>query len=876
MTDSLTIPAPDEGRPALNYDRLREEGLATIERLAHRLWTDFNIHDPGITTLEILCYAITELGYRASFPIEDLLTDPARPFAPPSAPLYPAETIFPARPVTETDYRKLLVDIDGISNAWLHPAERVYHLDCARSRLRLSPPADGTAAKQFSLNGLFDVLLAVDATVDTADPEAMAPIIDSVRRRFHAHRNLGEDIAGIDVVPRKTFKLCADIELAAEADAERVEAGILLAVQAHLAPTIPFYSLEQMLGTGKSLDEILDGPLLANGFIDDADLNASALVCELRLSDIMGVVLDVPGVRAVREIMMLPAGQQALPADGDRWIVPVRRVDAPPVQPMLSVPDCNLRFFRDRVPAPTRHAVVTALMAELQAHGSADPASPPEGRQPALRGRVRDLAGYRSVRHHFPAAYGIGSTGLPPSATDVRRAQAKQLSAYLLFFDQILADFFAQLAHVRDLFSLEASLDRTYFTQTVAEAMGGAGVYVDESAIAETIQALTETPDQFLARRNAFLDHLLARFAENFSAYAWTMYVVDSASAPSDAMHAKRRFLSAYPRVSRDRGGAADLMRADALWDTDNVAGLARRLAGLLGIRNIRQRNLSEIDLDIYEERDNDDIHEYRFRIRDDSPGAGGKILLSGSWKHFDTGSAAAAMQRALYFAMDDARYDRKETTDGRFFFNVVDDEGVIVARRIEYFITPAARDSAINYLINLLHERYSDEGFFLIEHLLLRLPNASRDALVAADTDPAPYLLPVCGAPDCSDSRYLDPYSHRLSVVLPAWGRRFSEIDFRRFAEETIRRETPAHLVPRICWVNRQQMHAFEQALNPWLQAAFGGSTGDRDQALAELIAIFSQLRSVYPPAGMTPCEAIDADHPPFVLGRTMMGQPE
>ena len=57
-----------------DYAFLRQEGINHIEKLASRIWTDYNTHDPGITILELLCYAITDLGYRSSYDIKDILT----------------------------------------------------------------------------------------------------------------------------------------------------------------------------------------------------------------------------------------------------------------------------------------------------------------------------------------------------------------------------------------------------------------------------------------------------------------------------------------------------------------------------------------------------------------------------------------------------------------------------------------------------------------------------------------------------------------------------------------------------------------------------------------------------------------------------------
>ena len=38
---------------SLDYEFLRGGGLKHIEELSSRIWTDYNVHDPGITTLEL-------------------------------------------------------------------------------------------------------------------------------------------------------------------------------------------------------------------------------------------------------------------------------------------------------------------------------------------------------------------------------------------------------------------------------------------------------------------------------------------------------------------------------------------------------------------------------------------------------------------------------------------------------------------------------------------------------------------------------------------------------------------------------------------------------------------------------------------------------
>ena len=77
MADYTTIAKNPTLEPDQDYRLLRQAGMDYIESLGSQYWTDYNIHDPGITVLELLCYAITDLGYRTSFNIKDLLALPS-------------------------------------------------------------------------------------------------------------------------------------------------------------------------------------------------------------------------------------------------------------------------------------------------------------------------------------------------------------------------------------------------------------------------------------------------------------------------------------------------------------------------------------------------------------------------------------------------------------------------------------------------------------------------------------------------------------------------------------------------------------------------------------------------------------------------------
>lgn len=120
MPASKVIAKARPTHPSLNFETLRQEGIQYLEKVATEVWTDYNAHDPGITLLELLCYAITDLGYRTQMlPVADLMADPNRQYKP----WFTAAEVLPAAPVTGMDYRKLLIDVKGVKNAWIARGE---------------------------------------------------------------------------------------------------------------------------------------------------------------------------------------------------------------------------------------------------------------------------------------------------------------------------------------------------------------------------------------------------------------------------------------------------------------------------------------------------------------------------------------------------------------------------------------------------------------------------------------------------------------------------------------------------------------------------------------------------------------------------------
>jgi hypothetical protein len=824
----------------LDQQPLFDLGMRVVRAYARDLWTDHNVHDPGVTALEVLCYALTDLCYRACYPIEDLLAVASRDDASMARQFYTARQALPNAPLTELDYRKLLIDVDGVRNAWIRPVQPdPLYVDPVAGELLLENPG-GPDIREVRLRGLYGAL------IELQDPEAApadrARILAAAAARLQSRRNLCEDWTGVDVVETQAFLLCAEVEIEPGADPADTYARILLAVQEHLAPGVPRHSRAEMLalpaadGGGRTDPDLYEGPALAHGFIDDAELADAELRATIRLSDVIALIMDIDGVRAVREIVLRPADPDEAEAtqNESKWEVSV----APGRRSTLDAGHSRLVLYKGAMPLPRGADVMTRYQAlrdaaeqRFRPRAMGDPRIP--------LGRYRAAADYASVQQHFPDVYGIGNAALAPGSGPEREAQALQLEGYLLFFDQWLANAFAQLGEVRQLFSRDPEVDRTYFTQPVPglDALyrpGAAGVAPETAAGA-------------IARRNRFLDHLVARFAERLPDDLQVQAALFAAT-PGALARAKCVFLADVPRLGAERGLAFDYSQDPVSGPgAGNVSGLEKRLAHLLGLGTLAQ--------EIYPERDSDAIDEYRWRVR--RRFADG-VLLSGETRYATPELAAAAMAVAIAAAELPGGYQRRQTGPGKFYFNVVDGAGHVVGRRIEYFATAAARDAAISELIDLVTAHHGDR-LCLVENLLLR-PRPG-----AADT-----FLPICADPGCGEGcPGDDPYSYRLHVVLPALAPRFRNLEFRRYAEEVIREETPAHLLPKICWVGDDDMTKIETAWRAWQALLAGTDTAGPAARLAALADALFHAKNVYPESALADCAAAEK----FILGRSALG---
>jgi hypothetical protein len=870
MTEPIILIKANPLLPAEDYVALRRQGFAAIEKLGSAIWTDYNNSDPGVTILEALCYALTDLAYRTGFAVKDLLTPEHLSGDTWRQVFYTARQILHNGPLTITDYRKLIVDVTGVRNAWIEPSkdyevpiwidynfwglreigeccctdqplqpcrgklqltpfptfshqaaeamlkkvtlesdERLDALNKHKERLRLLADQHDRASDAYlrinaqitQIDAQIDALRTATrktlAEIETARTEKKAPpwplkiveleglynvtveyeenVIDEGEReevrkrvlaRLSSHRNLCEDFLSVDGVEYVDVGIGASIELEEYADPDDVLAEIFFTLYKYFTPSIPFRTIDEMLARGYLVDEIFEGPALTHGFVDSVDLEKTDLFRDIRLSDIISDVADIEGIKGILYLH--------LPFEGfgqgtwdvsyfQQWIDELRNArKVARVQPEKSQvifckqrelvtyyvgrpedrrPERMLKLFRDR----------KALERKYKLHGHKTDYPVPVGEYAALED-------YYPVTYSLPLCYGVSErTGLPGEAGSRRQTQALQLKGYLLFFEQILAGYLAQLGHVRDLFTFDASVKHTYFNRVlgdlhelgrlILDTQGGAAHSWEavKSNFGKALQELTEWPGLFARRRNRFLDHMLARFGEDLGEYERVSRWLTPDKVEARLIEDKIDILKDghYWPISTNRSRGYDYSQS-RLWDTDNVSGTELRVGRLLGLRDVRRRSLVPACLTSKPVMVTDPLTRTQTQKKNPRGQLLNVITLTDPENESDvlltsvevpdgcctdelmSAIIDAAARPANFRSRQAHRPHGRPQRDSReaFLFDLFDgpdfDSATLLATS-PYFESASMRERALHAVRAAIDAIHANEGFHLVEHLLLR-----------------------------------------------------------------------------------------------------------------------------------------------------------
>ncbi|NIJ54697.1 hypothetical protein [Dyadobacter arcticus] len=920
MTDEITLLKSNPLLTAEDFGFLKQEGIEHIQKLAGETWTEYNTSDPGITILEAVSYAITDLAYRTSFDMKDLLTPSELSSDMWSRIFYTARQILHCNPVTISDWRKVIIDIDGVRNAWIEPSKDyevpIYvEYDWVQAKkncegescfglLTIDPDSSGikenrtkekqgatfektlkklreeivarikkiadqvikkselTPAQLATYNGKLDalnakwkdiiltnraagsgnslklaiidhidayypVLLKLTKKADIADfKKSIGDLIDFVKteigvvlgylalgkdtskileleglfnviveyeediieagkreevrerviEKLNRRRNLCEDFLSITSVDYDDFTASGLIVLKENVEPDEVLAQMAFTIYRYFAPRLNFYTIEQMMAKGYTVEEIFEGPALRNGFIDTEELENTDLFRDLRLSDLINAISDIDGVEAVTNFYIPKEAADDFNKDisiyFDRWLKKLReerkvaRFDLRNSSFILlkksSVTNYNTGKLTDRrIDRPAKR------FEDLKAQDQAYKLNGYQNDFPIMVGENMEIEDYYPVQYSLPMVYGTGEQEvLPKNPKDKRTIQTYQLKGYLQFFEQILSGYHSQLNHLNDLFSFDETVEQTYYSHSLEEINNFRDLILDYdpvpgetdehvfSEFSKIVKHLIEPEGLFYKRRNKFLNHLLARFDEDFSEYEELTRYVWKNETEEKITGDKIRFLQDYQRVSSQRGKGFNYLDAEHIWDSDNISGAERRIGRLLGFKNTNRHILAPGNLFKEVVKVKNAKGEMVPKLTPKGEGIvvlylqndkGTTLLTSNEVKdgeccvdEFMNLILEQAESRKNYLLHDRIKgiqRSKQKEQIGVFSFDLIDKGGYEIASGSE-FPTRNSRNELIDEIIEIVSKINDNEGMHLVEHILLR-PKLDTVLPYADFTDP-------------------------------------------------------------------------------------------------------------------------------------------
>lgn len=812
----------------LDFDALKRKGIALLQSLSGQRWTDYNLHDPGVTLLELLCYGLTDLVYRTDFDVADYLTDTSGTIDFRAQALFAPQEIFPNEPVTNIDYCKLIYDrMPEVDDVWIIAG----------------------VATDGSPNGLFSVFIKPHESLFHARETSNAHLHQAVLALLAKHRNLGRDVEQVCIVESQPYMLAGEIDIDDSRPAAEIYADLYFQCAKMISSGGRILRFEEARANGMRWEDVLEGPLTGHGYIEDGHFSVPNY--EISAIKLIALARHVPGVREVNKLCLVDRNGKEIDCISlaqSEAVCPVLAFPADPATAQM------LRLVHGKAPGQlaagageddpkmhSRHTVqfyeqvrlyIKKFEFEHDAFRTAD------GNLTQLidlpHGQYRPLDAYSSVGEHTPAIYGINHYGVPKSEPPDVQARALQLKAYLYPFEQMMANYLASLQGIKRLYSIDDTLDKTYFAKFLSnrEIPKLQTLYQDHIAKAD-IDAVLRKQDQFDDRRNRVLDSLLAMYGEVFPDAALRRF--DLYHADGFELHlidCKIHLLRHLPVLSARRGSGMNLQLEHG--DDANYAPIQRRVQLLSGA---------------------DPVVVGRSLIGD---------MLKGKVKYISDG-----LYRKKLAQLDDYPQD------------VPFEETTLLASGLD---TPAANGEPLRHgvvsptlmLAGIHHENYrvlasgDDHGWLCLNVSdavcwpLVRLPQA---ALVAAGKQMRKMLIDlnrccegfhllehVLLRPRGADTERPVPegfYAHRVSVILPAFTARFADPGCRAWVEELIAQNLPAHILPQFYWLDFPLLGQFELRQASWLgllrEAAMGRSAEGLDAAAGQLIEFLAKSASYH-----------------------------
>ena len=795
MTTSDSIIRNNVDSDGLDFATLRQEGIIFAQELSGNLWTDYNIHDPGVTILEQLCFGLTELAYQAGISVADSLANAKGKIGYSDIGLLKPHDALPSAPVTPGDYCKLLLDA-------IPSIDRIEFIPVVKSR------------KNFPGLYRINIKLLEPITGQPFTAQQKLLIIKSVHEKYAEWRNLNEDIQDIFIEESLPCFLTGTVETNGKRNPAEIHADIFFQCARKISSNIRIERYEHVLASGISLDEIFTGPLTQHGYISEAP--SQPINTPKVLDELSGLIAKIEGVKKVYDIQLVDIqGNAFSPED---IFTKSFYLSFPELhQPQLSIYfNAGKTNNTKTINSQSQHNYEKHLnsskrqLQKLEFEYRAFRANKGNASQfyPLPEANVPHDQNYYSIQNHFPDIYGVNAAGVPHWASHERKISAQQLKAYLYPFEQIMANFQQMLPNIKKIFSLHENELNTYFSKFLDnsnipnieplfkyDAKPGGATPVNGQQL--MVQQVTKKYDNAVDRKNRALDSLLAIYGEEFSQDGLLEFNYYHQELPELwAIENKLFYLKNIRNLSAERSGAFNTLNPH--WDTNNLSWVQKKIAILLGLNSFdkinpisdifTRFNLQLVADDVLLKHSAADVLNEANCIPHLNPAQLNAVM---KWQ-YNPSKALRVCHAMLTHGLTLNSYRLIEKNNDFYIYFSVKDKSVLLKKS-------SSKEKAIEYIYKfkkiMTDTNVGAEGFFMLEHLLLRPRSSQINLKINSDF-----------------------FNARLSFVFPIWTARFSNPAFQQYAEKLVCNNLPAHLLPNIYWIEQHDMSAFETLYQNWL----------------------------------------------------------
>lgn len=550
------------GTEALSFQAFVDEGLDSLQKLSGHIWTDYNTHDPGVTILEQLCFALSDHIYKNSFSVEDYLLGNASNIDLDELSLHVSNEIFALHPSTNEDLRTHL----------LHTFSELENINIVQAQ------SDSVSTD------LLDMYIAVDSMTGPSKLEPQQ-LTARIEKAFSAHRSLNQLINKVEFTKPVKIQISANIVVKSAANCSQVLAMIYFEIQKHI-----------------QIIQVQESKRLAQ------TPHAQLVTHTIDVSELFEAISNIEYVSAISKLAFINEDgvktnsiQFDLLKQSLKLTLPHRKDDFG-IQLYLGNRALGINFGH----FSTELSKQISLFAQTKQQRQKIQQNSIEQSKHLDTAINRDLSDYIGLSAFFPTNYKLRKGELLSTDSEAIHVANSQFKGYLAIYDQLLCDQAQSLAHISNLFSPTScitdhgEIDLSHFICSASpiteDNIAGLSLFTEPN-YPEHVKKIQKSHNKFFQRASKIADYFLALYGEKLNQRSLsTMYAWQNAlSVDEQILTNKIKMLQHIKCVTKNRLKAENLLLDEK--GVEDISGLELKLSLLLGLDICKHRELKGLTL---------------------------------------------------------------------------------------------------------------------------------------------------------------------------------------------------------------------------------------------------------------------------------------